>query len=35
MALEAIYGDNIGLFCEKAGLRSFEVHSLSDSDTRK
>ncbi|CAN6240719.1 unnamed protein product [Urochloa humidicola] len=26
LALEAIYGDNIGIFGEKAGLRSFEIH---------
>ncbi|KAL6651307.1 hypothetical protein ACP70R_010232 [Stipagrostis hirtigluma subsp. patula] len=26
LALEAIYGDNIGIFGEKDGLRSFEIH---------
>ncbi|CAL5025683.1 unnamed protein product [Urochloa decumbens] len=26
LALEAIYGDNIGIFGEKAGSRSFEIH---------
>lgn len=26
LALEAIYGDNIGIFSQKAGLGSFQIH---------